>query len=135
MKRHSIASLVVGLGVIMLLGQACNNSQAQSPMVKRIDNTEMQALLKQEDIQLIDVRTPQEYAQGHLTGSYLINFMDPSFRERIDLLDHDKPVIVYCAAGGRSQKASEALKSAGFKKIYDLKDGYNGWAAAGLPVE
>ena len=129
-------SVKVVLGLVMIFAlQSCTSSNAQSPQVKRISNEELQTLLAKSNIQLVDVRTPQEYAQGHLANSQLIDFTRPDFKEKISQLDKDQPIVVYCAVGGRSASATNVLKSAGFKEIYDLQRGIRGWLAAGLPVE
>ncbi len=83
---------------------------------------------------LLDVRTPQEYANGHLQNATTINFFDADFKEKIDKLDKNKRVYVYCAVGGRSAKASKILQESGFKAVYNLLGGFNGWQTAGLPT-
>ncbi len=82
---------------------------------------------------VLDVRTPQEYANGHLQNATAINFFDTDFKEKVSKLDKTKPVFVYCAVGGRSAKASKILQESGFKAVYNLLGGFNGWQASGLP--
>jgi len=77
-----------------------------------------------ENSQLIDVRTPKEFEQGHIKGAKLINFYSESFKEEIQELDKDKAVYLYCRSGKRSGKASKLFVELGFKEIYDLKGGY-----------
>jgi len=86
-------------------------------------------------VQLIDVRTPEEYESGHLTNSENLNFFDETFEKELDKLDKDVPVCVYCKSGGRSTKAAEILKKKGFKDIYNLDGGIMGWKKEGLPVD
>lgn len=78
---------------------------------------------------LLDVRTPEEVAQGQIAGATNINFYDDNFEEQITGLDKNKPVFVYCKSGGRSGKASALFQKLGFKEIYDLKGGYTAWAS------
>jgi rhodanese-related sulfurtransferase len=73
--------------------------------------------------QLLDVRTPQEWEAGKIASSNCINVNDTAFRQQIEKLDKNKPVFVYCAAGGRSSKAAPILQQAGFKYIYNLTGG------------
>jgi rhodanese-related sulfurtransferase len=73
--------------------------------------------------QLLDVRTPKEWEAGKITSSKCVNFMDADFKQQVEKLDKNKPVFVYCAAGGRSTKASQILKESGFKVIYNLQGG------------
>ncbi|MDZ7877109.1 MAG: rhodanese-like domain-containing protein [Saprospiraceae bacterium] len=82
------------------------------------------------NVQLVDVRTPQEFANGHLENAKNINFNHPEFKQKIALLDKNKPIAVYCGVGGRSGKASKILVKLGFKDITDLAGGITAWLAA-----
>ncbi len=83
--------------------------------------------------QLLDVRTPQEWEAGKITSSNFINVNDATFKQQIEKLDKNKPIFVYCAAGGRSSKAAPILQQAGFKYVYNLTGGgYKDLANAGL---
>jgi rhodanese-related sulfurtransferase len=82
------------------------------------------------NVQLVDVRTPQEFATGHLENAKNVNFNDPEFKQKIALLDKNKPIAVYCGVGGRSGKASKILVELGFKDITDLAGGITAWLSA-----
>jgi rhodanese-related sulfurtransferase len=84
---------------------------------------------------LLDVRTPEEVAQGKIQGSVNIDFNNTDYKKEIESLDKDKTYFVYCAKGGRSSKAYAIMKSSGFKNVYDLDGGYSAWQQAGLPVK
>ena len=86
-------------------------------------------------IQLVDVRTPNEYKSGHITGAININYYDQDFSTQIAALDKSKPIYVYCRSGVRSKYSSEILKKLGFKKIYNLKGGILNWSTNKLPLE
>lgn len=90
--------------------------------------------MKKEGVQIVDVRTPQEVSFGIIEGAKTIDFYDPKFADKISALDKTKPIIVYCAVGGRSASAASKLENLGFKEIYDLKGGYRGWQGAGFPT-
>ena len=60
-------------------------------------------------------------------------FFGTDFKEKVNNLDKTKPIYVYCAVGGRSVKAAKVLQDAGFKAVYNLLGGFNGWVAAGFP--
>lgn len=83
--------------------------------------------LKKGNIQLIDVRTPKEFESGRIIGAKHHHIYDKDFREQVSYLDKNKPVYVYCKAGGRSHEAAEELKAMGFKKVYDLEGGISEW--------
>ena len=79
---------------------------------------------------LIDVRTPEEYAEGHIEGAVLMNVMDEqTFLAGIDTLDASHTYYIYCRSGRRSQKASGLMSERGLK-VVDLQGGYNAWKEA-----
>ncbi|ANH83826.1 thioredoxin [Niabella ginsenosidivorans] len=84
---------------------------------------------------LIDVRTPEEYAGGHVAGFININWNDSAFAKKTDLLPKDQPTYVYCLSGGRSAKAAGFLRQHGFTRVYEMEGGMMKWRAAGLPEE
>ena len=83
---------------------------------------------------ILDVRTPNEYRNGHLVNSTLIDYYRSDFKEAVNQLDKNKPVFVYCQSGIRSAKAARVLVESGFKEVYDLNGGYAEWAGARKPV-
>lgn len=121
----------VFLPTLFLLA-AC--STPSSPQVQLIGNQELIELQASGNLQLVDVRTPEEIAHGIIEGAENIDFRNKNFNERIARLDKDQPIAVYCAAGGRSGKASEILLSMGFKEIYDLTGGFSQWQLEEYPI-
>ncbi|MCG2461738.1 rhodanese-like domain-containing protein [Flavobacteriaceae bacterium F89] len=79
---------------------------------------------------LLDVRTPEEFQEGHLDRALNINWYDSDFAEQIQRLDKEKTIYVYCKLGGRSAKASKVLDSLGFKNVVDLTGGYDTFKTA-----
>lgn len=79
--------------------------------------------------QLLDVRTPAEFAEGHIENAVNVDWQDANFVQNIQKLDKNKAVYLYCRSGKRSQKAAEKLSALGFKKIYNLDGGYLKWNA------
>lgn len=88
-----------------------------------------------DDEQLIDVRTPGEFSEGHLDGAINIDFRSTDFRDQINKLDKDRPVYLYCRSGGRSGQAAAIFSEAGFSLVVDMDGGIMAWEAAGLPVK
>ncbi len=84
---------------------------------------------------ILDVRTQDEYHNGHLENAVLIDYYKNDFKEKVSKLDKSKPVFVYCAAGGRSGSASKILLDLGFNEVYDLKGGFNAWSNEKKPVK
>ena len=85
-------------------------------------------------LHIIDVRTPAEYATGHIDQSINIDYNSPDFFQNIDNLDKEAFYIVYCGVGGRSPKASEIMKQHGFSHIINMTGGVTEWIKEGFPV-
>ena len=84
---------------------------------------------------VLDIRTPAETAAtGTLPGAVVLDFNAADFSEKISRLDKNRPVLVYCAVGGRSGKTVQLLEKQGFKTAFNLEGGIRAWLAAGLPV-
>ena len=83
-------------------------------------------------IQLIDVRTPEEFGEGHLENSRNMNYYDDDFKQQLSVLDKNQKVYVYCKKGGRSANAAELLSEMVFTEIYDLEGGIDNWKDKGL---
>jgi len=87
---------------------------------------------------VLDVRTPEEYAQGHVSSKGVIpsnlNFYAEDFREQLAKLDRTKTYLVYCHTGNRSSQAVALMKELGFQRIYDIEGGTVAWQSAGLPL-
>lgn len=93
-------------------------------VVKVIDVETFKKGIASENIQLIDVRTLEEFEKGHIKDAVLIDFYKENFKEEMSKLDREKPLYIYCRSGGRSGKASKMLFELGFKEVYDLKGGF-----------
>lgn len=106
---------------------------AADPVDVSVDKA-AELLASGEKVTVLDVRTPEEYADGHLKDAVNVNFNGGDFEAQIAKLDPERPYLVHCAAGGRSGKSMELFKKLKFTKIYHLVDGYNGWTDAGKPV-
>ena len=83
---------------------------------------------------ILDIRTPKEFAAGHLKGAKNIDFFRDDFGEKLKKLDKPKGYLVHCASGGRSGRSMKQFKQQGFTTIYHISDGYKGWVASKLPV-
>ena len=104
------------------------SSCAQETKQHQLISQEEFAQILTKEIQLLDVRTPQEYQQGFIEGTTLINFFDSNFVTKVSAsFDKNKPLYIYCAVGGRSNKAARKLIAVGFDSVYDLKGGFTKW--------
>ena len=84
---------------------------------------------------VLDVRTPAEFAAGHLPGVVNVDFRSPDFQAQAGTLDRGKSYLVYCRTGHRSGLALPILHRLGFTSLYHLEDGITVWQGEGLPVE
>lgn len=123
--------IVLLLSSVVITG--CNESNQTD--IEVISAEEMNALTEIESVQLVDVRTPEEFNKGHINNAQNIDYYADDFENQITRLDKSKPVLVYCQKGGRSAKCAEKMKNAGFVKIYDLEGGIAKWKFKGFEIK
>jgi rhodanese-related sulfurtransferase len=82
----------------------------------------------------LDVRTPIEFAEGHIQGARLIDFQSGNFENEISALDKNATYAVYCRSGNRSGQAVKVMQDAGFTNVFNMNGGVIDWANAGLPL-
>lgn len=120
---------------------------AEEPAAKSVDLKATQAIElvkteaaaakadpKKQPLAVLDVRTAEEYAKGHIAGAKNVDFHDPAFKDMVAKLDKSQPYLVHCASGGRSAKSRDLMKALGFKTIFHLDGGLTAWEKAGGPV-
>ena len=97
---------------------------------------EFEKAVAKDSVQILDVRTPGEYAGGHIKNTLLANWNDAAeFERRISYVDKNKPVYVYCLAGGRSAAAAQKMRAMGFENVFELQGGINAWKAGNKNLE
>jgi rhodanese-related sulfurtransferase len=89
-------------------------------------------LLGREDVQLVDVRRPDEHEAGRIAGDLHIELDE--LASRAESIDRDRPVVFYCRTGSRSAMAAQAFGSSGYE-AYNLAGGLEAWVEGGLPLE
>ena len=100
----------------------------QQSLYSDVSNEEAKVLINgRPDLQIIDVRTDGEVAQGIIDGAVQIDISKPSFERELAELDKNAPVLVYCRSGGRSKTAQNRMKDMGFKEVHNLRNGYSQW--------
>ena len=115
---------------VILFAVACSSS-----VIRTIDADLFEQMLQREAaLQLVDVRTPKEFGEGHIFGAVLMDVKAAGFDSLILVLDKARPVFVYCRSGRRSLDAADILEKNGFKSVYDLGGGINAWKAQGKAV-
>lgn len=96
---------------------------------------DVEKLIAEKKATVLDIRTPEEFAEGHIAGAVNIDFMGEDFAKKIAALDPGKTYVVHCAGGGRSGRSMPAFEQAKLKSVLHLQAGFKGWQAAGKPVE
>lgn len=96
---------------------------------QNIDAQTFEELMRNKNHVVIDVRSPQEYAEGKIDPHKLINFFGADFKDQIEKLDQSKTYLVYCRSGNRSGKACAMMGQLGFKNLYNLQGGIGAWNA------
>lgn len=95
--------------------------------IKSLNATDFKAAIADKTVQLIDVRTAQEYAQGTIKKAKLIDVSSGDFAQKIEKLDKTNPVAVFCHSGARSMYAAKIMAKKGFSTVYNLKGGIMFW--------
>jgi phage shock protein E len=126
-----VAALVTTAASVGLAGCSSGTDAAS---VSTIGATELVEVVADPDVVVLDVRTPQEYAQGHVPGALNIDVSSPSFADEIATLPKDVTYVVYCRSGNRSADAAARMADAGFTDLYDVDAGLATLASAGVPL-
>lgn len=124
-----VAIGVIALGVIALPNLL--RARPSTALPAEVDVAQAAALREQGAL-VLDVREPEEWAEYHIPGATLIPL--GQLAARVDEVPRDRPVLVYCRSGNRSQEGRDILLRAGFTQVTSLRGGIKAWAAAGLPT-
>jgi rhodanese-related sulfurtransferase len=125
MKSVSVVFLFV---LLAFIGCGSNNN---SGGFKNIVTKEFQQKINEKNVVLLDVRTPQEIADGHIKGTTLfLDISNPDFEKNIISLDKTKTYLVYCRSGARSSRTASYMTNNGFENVYNLSGGILSWDGA-----
>ncbi|MFA6458924.1 MAG: rhodanese-like domain-containing protein [Candidatus Paceibacterota bacterium] len=107
-----------------------NKQPQQATVIQAVDNKShlpadaFMNRIKEPNMTVIDVRTPEEYASGHIEGAINIDFYAPDFTQQLEKLSKAGAYSIYCRSGSRSGKALDIMKDLGFTDFKDLRGGY-----------
>ena len=126
MKFLQILSLILLFIFTSCNGQSSNDFEKMAPkdFAEKIKSTD--------NPNILDVRTPEEFASEHLDNATNIDWNGEDFDKKATIYDKSKPVFVYCLSGGRSKKAASKLKELGFETVYELEGGILKWKTEGF---
>lgn len=117
--------------------------KAAKSRVKEVSPQELEGLKQEKsDLLILDVRESSEFEQGHLEGALLVprgileSSADPSYPKHVPELSgaRARPIVAYCATGGRSAMAAAVLEMMGYHEVYSLAGGFTQWEQSGMPV-
>lgn len=125
------------LFLFLLLGtlMACQGQQSTDENLATIAPAVFAEKMQEEGVIVIDVRTEDEFQEGHLEGAMQHDYYETaSFKAFLEGLDKSKTYMIYCRSGGRSGTTLDMMAQMGFGKVYNLDGGITAWKAANLPV-
>lgn len=141
-QRGFIKNITMVIGAIVIAGVLIigsilfvGNTPQSEAHIGRVAAQEFSQAVLQGSGTILDVRTPAEFAQGHIAGATVIDWNDPSFSSQVATLDKSKQYLVYCHSGNRSAKAVAAMRGMGFTNLTELSGGITAWENARLPLE
>ena len=118
------------VSVVFMLISSCTIGQTKND----IELDEFEKKIASEKYLLVDVRTAEEFAEGHIEGALNIDYFSATFSDDISKVGFEIPVLLYCRSGNRSGKAMKIMKELGFKEVYNLEGGIKGWISSNNPV-
>jgi len=122
--------LFAAVSVVFILISSCTIGQTTND----IEIDEFKRKISSEKYVLVDVRTAEEFIDGHIEGALNIDYFSATFSDDISKVGFEIPVLLYCRSGNRSSKAMKTMKELGFKEVYNLEGGIKGWISENNPV-
>ncbi len=137
-------ALALGLGLLVsacggsVASTSATNSSVESPLagVRLVEAQDAADIIDNPPANLVilDVRTPEEFAEGHIEGAVMLDFYRDDFADELAKLDPDVPYVLYCRSGNRSGQTRALMNELGFTDVADIQGGIGGWLGAGLPL-
>jgi rhodanese-related sulfurtransferase len=122
--------LFAAVSVVFILISSCTIGQTTND----IEIDEFKRKISSEKYVLVDVRTAEEFIDGHIEGALNIDYFSATFSDDISKVGFEIPVLLYCRSGNRSIKAMKIMNELGFKEVYNLEGGIKGWILENNPV-
>lgn len=137
--RQLKPTLVALLATALFLG-ACGDSGDATATKPRLELTSVSDVAEiitspPDDLVILDIRTADEFAAGHIAGAVNIDYYGSDFEAKLRSLDLEVPYVMYCNSGNRSANALALMDSIGFQEVYELDGGIQAWYSAGQPIQ
>jgi rhodanese-related sulfurtransferase len=134
--------LVFMIMAMLALGKASiaetDTAIEETQVIKNVSPQEAHVLIeknnKNPDFVILDVRTPEEFSEGHIEDAVNLDFYSDNFEEELEKLDKNKTYVTHCRSGSRSAKTLNLMKELGFKEAYNITGGIVQWESEGLPT-
>ena len=133
------------MGALMMLACNSGNSQSENASADKVEVAqaarqdisveEAQRMLGDSEVTVLDVRTANEFAGGHIANAINIDVNAPGFKEKIAELSTSGKYVVYCHSGKRSARSADMMAKEGFTSVYNVLGGISQWKASGYDVE
>lgn len=120
--------------VLLVMGLTLTGCSSGTLATEKLGIEEFAEKITDTSITVLDVRTPMEFAQGHIDRAVNIDFQGNNFEKEVLDLDKDAPIAIYCRSGNRSSQAVKVMEKLGFTNLYDMDGGVIDWAAANKPL-
>ncbi|TVQ42128.1 MAG: rhodanese-like domain-containing protein [Saprospirales bacterium] len=136
MKLNTIIFAVIILSFLGWRAYSAGYISDGNPGTHHINVQQAKDLIENgKEVQILDVRTEGEWRSGIVQNSILINLYDQQFHQKVQELNKEKPVVIICRSGNRSNQAMRAMSQMGFKELYNVRGGVNSWGRAGYELK
>ena len=135
-----LTRVLIPLGLAITLAAACGGSDGEPDStasgIRVVTPADGAALIADppDELVILDVRTIEEFDEGHIAGAEMLDFYREDFAAELDLLDKDQPYLIYCRSGNRSGQTRAIMEDLGFTDVVDVDGGVLAWAEAGLEL-
>jgi rhodanese-related sulfurtransferase len=130
--------MLLSAPAILIFAVSCNAGGSSDIMFTNTSADEAYTLIQNNksnpDFVILDVRTPSEYASGHIENAVNLDYYADDFEEELNALDKDKAYLIYCRSGNRSAAVMKIMNNLGFTRVYNMQGGINAWINNGYPV-
>jgi len=126
-----VKKLIASFAALILLA-GCSSTGSATTVDLNV--SEFSQKINEPDVIILDVRTPEEFASGHIEGALNIDFNSGDFANEITRLNPSENYAIYCRSGSRSGQAASIMHKAGFHDVSNLNGGVIDWTNAGLPL-
>ncbi len=136
-KRCVAFRAAVMLLILAFVAAWAGHGESKGQVLKTVKPKEAYKIINKNEgspeLMVLDVRTLEEFTQGHLENALNIDFYSETFKDEIAKLDRNNTYVIYCRSGSRSIRALDIMGKLGFMEVYNIGDGFFGWTGEGLP--